>query len=102
MFQLDPNPKFSAPVSIPVPGQGEAEITVIFRHKKKSDLQAYLDNAKGRSDLDSCAEIVTGWSGVEADFSAEALAALLDNYHGAGLAILQTYLRELTGQRVKN
>ena len=102
MFQLEPNPTFTAPVAIPVPGQGEATIEVKFKHMGKQGLQAFLDGAKDRTDIDSCSYIVAGWSGVSADYSPEALATLLENYHGAGLAILQAYFRELTGQRVKN
>ena len=108
MFTLEPNPTFTAPVAIPLPGGEAATIDITFRHMGREALQRFLGRVKDMPDAEAAEEIIADWSGVAgADgeplpSSAENIMALLDNYHGAALAILQTYIRELTGQRVKN
>ena len=108
MFQLEPNPTFTAPVAIPLPGGETATIDFTFAHMGRKSLQEFLAAVKDLPDGEAVRKIVTGWSGVAgADgeplpITDENIMALLDNYHGAALAILQVYIRELTGQRVKN
>lgn len=108
MFQLEPNPTFTAPVAIPMPGGEAATIDITFRHMGREALQRFLGRVKDMPDAEAAEEIIADWSGVAgADgeplpITDENITALLDNYHGAALAILQTYIRELTGQRVKN
>ena len=108
MFQLEPNPTFTAPVAIPLPGGEPATIEMTFRHMGREALQRFLGRVKDTSDAEAAEEIIVDWSGVAgADgkplpITAENIVAMLDNYHGAALAILQTYIRELTGQRAKN
>lgn len=108
MFQLEPNPTFTAPVSIPLPGGETATVDFTFAHMGRKALQLFLDQVKEKPDAETVRQIVTGWAGVagkdgeQLRCTAENIAAMLDNYHGAALAILQTYIRELTGQRVKN
>ena len=102
MFQLEPSPTFTAPVAIPLPGGETATIDFIFKHKKKAAFQQFVDSIKDQPELATCAEVVSGWANVNAEYSIEALESMLDNYHGAALAILQSYIRELTGARVKN
>jgi hypothetical protein len=108
MFTLEPNPTFTAPVSIPLPGGEIATVDFTFAHKGRKALQRFLDRVKDMPDAEAVAEILGDWSGISgADgeplpYTPEALEALLDNHHGAAMAILQTYIRELTGARVKN
>ena len=108
MFQLEPNPTFSAPVAIPLPGGETATIDFTFAHMGRKALQEFLADVKDLPDGEAIRKIVTGWNGVagadgeQLRCTAEHIAALVDGYHGAALAILQTYIRELTGQRVKN
>ena len=108
MFQLEPNPTFTAPVAIPLPGGETATIDFVFAHMGRKSLQEFLAAGKDLPDGEAVRKIVTGWNGVAgADgeplpITDDNIAALLDNYHGAALAILQVYIRELTGQRVKN
>lgn len=108
MFQLEPNPTFTAPVAIPLPGGETATIDITFRHMGREALQRFLGRVKDVPDAEAAGEILVDWSGVAGangeplPITAENIAALVDNYHGAALAILQTYIRELTGQRVKN
>ena len=108
MFQLEPNPTFTAPVSIPLPGGETATVDFTFAHMGRKELQEFIAAVKEIPDSEALRKIVAGWSGVAgADgktipYSADALEALVDSYHAAALAVLQTYFRELTGQRVKN
>ena len=108
MFQLEPNPTFTAPVAIPLPGGETATIEMTFMHLGRKSLQRFLDRVKDLPDAEAIGDIVASWSGVGGKdgepmpYTAENLASMLDNYHGAALAILQTYIRELTVQRVKN
>ena len=108
MFKLEPNPTFTAPVAIPLPGGETATIDFTFAHMGRDALQRFLGRVKDLPDAEAVVDIVDDWSGVAgADgeplpITDENIMALLDNYHGAALAILQTYIRELTGQRVKN
>lgn len=108
MFQLEPNPTFTAPVVIPLPGGETATIDFTFAHMGRDALQRFLVRVKDLPDAEAVGDIVDGWAGVSGGdgeplpYTEEALAVLLDGYHGAALAILQTYIRELTGQRVKN
>ena len=108
MFQLEPNPTFTAPVAIPLPGGETATMDFTFAHMGRTALQEFLADVKDLPDGEAIRKIVADWSGVAgADgkplpSTAENIVAMLDNYHGAALAILQAYIRELTGARVKN
>lgn len=102
MFKLQPNPTFVAPVAIPVPGAAAQEINVTFAHKGKSEIKAYLDLATTREDIDSLSEIVLGWDGVDADFTRDNLAVLLDAYPGAAMALLTSWVNELGKAVAKN
>ena len=108
MFQLEPNPTFTAPVAIPLPGGETATVDFTFAHMGRKALQEFLADVKDLPDSEAIRKIVTGWSGVagadgeQLRCTAENIASLVDGYHGAALAILQTYISELTGQRAKN
>ena len=108
MFQLEPNPTFTCPVAIQLPGGETATIDFTFAHMGRKALQEVLAAIKDLPDGEAIRKIVTGWNGVAGSdgeqlrCTAENIAALVDGYHGAALAILQTYFRELTGARVKN
>ena len=102
MFKLQPNPTFSAKVAIPVAGDVAQEMGVTFAHKGKAEIKAFLDQAAGREDIDSLSEIVVGWDGVDADFSRDNLAILLDAYPGAALALLTAWVEELGKAVQKN
>lgn len=102
MLTLAPAATFAATVRIHVPGVDDVPVNFIFAHKGKSALKDYMARAKGMEDLDAVAEIVTGWDGIEADYSREALAALLDAYPSAAVSILDGYLAEIGKAAAKN
>ena len=101
MFKIDPDPVFTAPIDIPLPGGERKSFTGSFKHKGRAEAQAFLESAQG-DDVEMVAEILLGWDGVDAEFSRETLARLLDNYVGAGAAILEAWALGLAGGRAKN
>ncbi len=104
MFKLNPNPTFKAKVGIPTPGGKTQDIEFEFRHRTVSAFDAFIRDEKVRTmdNLDFVMELVVGWSGVDADFSRDAVSTLLENYHGAAFAIRDAYLSELSAARLKN
>jgi hypothetical protein len=106
MFKLAPNPTFKAAVTIPIPGQPEGEkVTFIFKHMTKKAFVKFYDRLAGteaRKDSDVVGDLVSGWEGVDAEFSVENLETFLDNYPPAALAIMDTYRVELLEARAKN
>ena len=105
MLKLQPNPTFKAKVGIPVPGADKpAEIVCVFAHMTRDEYQAFADPAAlaSRGDLDSLIRILRGWEGVDAEFSADALAMLCQQYHGAAFAISSAFVQELTRARLGN
>ena len=108
-FKLVPNPTFTAPVNLTVPGQeSPAQIELEFRHKTPDALKAWFEDGKAKTTAEALGEVVSGWSGVldEKDkplaYSSELLAALLQNYPASGTEILTAYVNRLTESRAKN
>ncbi|RIQ74576.1 hypothetical protein D0838_05095 [Bordetella avium] len=104
VFSLDAPATFPAVVSIPCPGKDPAPLRLIFRHLTSEQLTAWLASTKEvKSDAEWLAGIIEGWEGVSADFSADALAKLVSNYHAPAVnAIVDKYLAELTEVRRGN
>ena len=106
MFKLQPNPTFEASITIPVPGGTEGKIKFKFKRLGKKalrDLFASLqEEGNEREDADVIGDIVEGWSGVDTEFSKEALETLCDAYPGATTAIILGYNKEMLEGKVKN
>lgn len=103
MFKINPNPTFKATVLLSVPGADKpASITVEFKHLAKSALRDYFAGLDGKSDAEALATVITGWQGVDAEFSVDALALLLDNYPAAAGELFEAFRRELLEARRKN
>ena len=103
MLKLNPNPTFDAEVRITVPGQVEPEsVTLTFAYKSRSELSEYLKGMSGQTDLEALQGVVVGWSGIDAEFSKDALASLIDNYHAAAGDIIAGYVKALAESRAKN
>lgn len=104
MFQLDPSPTFKATVKIPAPGGESFDLKVTFKHRTRDELKAYWSDATAgkMEDLAAVMQVLDGWEDVSAKFSEEAVAKLLQNYHGAASAIFQSYLKELTQASLGN
>lgn len=103
MFKLNPKPTFSAVVKIPVPGENAADLTIIFKHKRRDEVADFFQRAAAADTKDAILlEIVEGWKDVDTEFSPEALHDLVQNYHGAVQAIFDAYLIELSQARKGN
>jgi hypothetical protein len=102
-LKLQPAETFAGSAEIPVPGQEPARVSMTWRHKGREALQAWVNSAVGRDDVDVLAEVIASW-GPEIDepFSREALARLLDAYPGAAQALFWAYRKDLTEGRRKN
>ncbi len=105
LFSIQPAPTFTAPVKIPRPGEEPAEITVTFKHMTREQMSDFIDRSSGAKkgeDVDLVMEMVSGWSGVDTPFSAEAVGLLIENYQGAIPALLGAFISSLTEGRRKN
>lgn len=100
-FKLKPDATFTATVKIPN-GDAPLPLTLRYRRKSKDDVAAWVDASAGRAEIDTLVDVVDGWIDVDAAFSREALAELLSNYSGAGMAIWRGYLRALSEAERKN
>ena len=114
---LQPNPTFTAPVLIPVPGGKPVAVSFTFRHRGRVALeehQKYIDavlvklrdESTTRSealelDIEVVMKSATAWE-MDDPFNEESLRTLLENYHGAAAAIYATYMRELLQAKAGN
>ena len=102
MFKIDPNPTFSAPVSVHVPGQGSGSFIAEFVYLDKEARKDYVEGLPGKSNLEALAEIVVGWSEMDAPFSHANLERLLNKYDTAAEGFFNAFFKELTGAAAKN
>ena len=100
-IKLNPDPTFTAPVSIPVHGKSPVAVKFTFKHRTKDAAQAWLEEIKDKSDVDVVMDCATAWE-LDDKFTAENVELLLQNYVGAGGAVVSTYLDELLAARAKN
>ena len=70
MFQINPNPTFSATVDIPAAGGRTEKLKLVFKHKTRDEALEYLRRspAEGEDDASVLLEIIAGWEDVDADF----------------------------------
>ena len=92
-LKLLANPTFQAEVRIPVP-EGEAVLTMTFKHRTKSSLPAFFEKLKALTDLEVIKEVASGWD-ADGEFDDENISTLLDQYHMAGYTITQRYIEAL-------
>lgn len=100
-IKLEANPTFEALVPVPIPGAGTVDVKFTFKHRTRKAVKEWLDADKNADDVAMVQSVATSWE-LDDAFNAENIAKLCDNYAGAGLAIVQTYLDELRGARAKN
>jgi hypothetical protein len=100
-FTLTPSPTFRANVSIQIPGERPAQIEFIFKHRNREEFRKFSEGLEGRGDVEILLDIASGWD-LDDAFDEKNLQQLVDNYMGAGRAVLETYVTELTASRAKN
>ena len=102
-LKLDPSPTFWSKVDIPIPGAPKGvEIECEFGHMDRDAFAVFTDTATARTDIDGTMAILRSWRGPDAAFSREAVAKLLQNYHGASFAITEKFCSELGKLRSGN
>ncbi|MYZ44217.1 phage tail assembly chaperone [Schauerella aestuarii] len=104
MFKVIAKPTFEGTAKIPVAGEKDADLKLIFKHKTRDEAREYFDRVgkSEASDGEILAEIIEGWKDVDTEFSVEALNQVTQNYHQAVPAIFHCYTAELNKARTKN
>lgn len=112
---LTPPATFSAPVEIHMPGGKVGEIEFKFKHRTKSAIKELLatfaapagadDEAKAAfvapEDVDVIMDLASGWD-LDEPFNRETVERMTEVYVGSAQAVINAYLSELSGARVKN
>lgn len=102
---LNAAPTFKAKVGIPVAGSPAVSVEFTFKHRTKADLEAHIKKVASEpesfGDVQVVMGAVVGWE-LDDEFNAENVATLLQNYHGAGRAIMEAYGVELVQARLGN
>lgn len=104
-FKLQPAPTFTAPVEIPVPGDGLSKVVFTFKYRDREEMKAFLarvsDADSKMSDAELIEEMCAGWDLTD-PFERASLDLLVLNYIRATDAIFDKYLEEQTKARAKN
>ena len=74
-------------------------VTIEFRYMPVSEA---MELAKKKTIGEMLAEIIKGWDGIEATFSPESLAELLDYNPAMGLELFNGFFAGLAESRAKN
>lgn len=100
-FTLAVSPTFKSTVIIPAPGGKSAPIEFTFKHRTRDAFKEFTESLGGRDDVDVLLDIASGWD-LDEPFDKETVEQLTQNYLGAGRAVAEAYINELTAARVKN
>lgn len=109
MIPLEPNPTFTIPVGLSVPGRSEQiEIPITFRYLDDSQYRAWAKTAATRPDPDTLHDVIVGWNDAVRDpdgkpvpYSFTALVTLLERYRPAAGEIYEGFQRELRESKKK-
>ncbi|KAF1043062.1 MAG: hypothetical protein GAK35_02382 [Herbaspirillum frisingense] len=103
MLKLNPDPTFLLPVPVPVPGkEAPTVIKLVAKYRNIDDLQSFAAALAERSLEQAVCETITGWEGVDTDFSVDALTVLMKSYPSLHNVILEAYFLESHKARRKN
>ena len=100
-FKLDPNPTFTVPVEIPVHGGTAHPVKFTFKHRTREEMKSLFDDAVKKNDVETVLELVAGWE-LDDELNEENVRRLVENYQGAGHAIVRAYLAEIQQVRLGN
>lgn len=102
MFKIDPNPTFSAPVSVHVPGQGSGSFIAEFVYLDQAARKDYIAALGSKTNAEALSEIVVGWNDMDVPFSQDNLEKLLNKYDTAAQGFFKAFFAELSGAAEKN
>lgn len=104
-FKLQPAPTFTAPVEIPVPGDGLSKVVFTFKYRDRDAMKAFLAKVSApestMTDEELIEEMCVGWELAD-PFERASVELLVRNYIQAAGAIFDKYLDEHTKARAKN
>lgn len=100
-FNLTATPTFKEQVAIAVPGGKSVNVEFTFKHRSKEQFKEFIEGVEGREDVDVIKEVASGWE-LDEPFNDENITKMTENYMGSARAIIETYMRELSGARTKN
>jgi hypothetical protein len=100
-LQLKAEPTFQASVGIPVAGGEAVPVLLTFKHRTRTELDAFIKSRPKKSDAESFMDMVQGWD-LEDEFTEANVKTLLENYIGAALATFHAYIDQLVQAKAKN
>lgn len=90
-FKLKANPTFRRVVELKSLDGEVMPLALEMRHRRRSELKAFIEGLPGRSDDEIVADIVAGWFDVDTEFSQEALRDLMEEWACAPGRIWEDY-----------
>lgn len=100
-LSLKADPTFTKKVTIQRAGKTSVDVEFTFRHKTRPEFAEWLKTLEGKDKIVSVMECASGWE-LEDPFNEASVTELNDNYMGSARAIVDTYLAELSGERLGN
>lgn len=100
-LKLIPDPTFQAKVAIPVAGKGEVDLVFTFKHRTRSEMQAFLAQHQELDDVKLVTGCASGWELAD-EFNDANVAEFASQYIAGPSAVFETYCAELIGARRKN
>ena len=94
-------PTFPAEVPIPIAGGDPISVSMTFKHRTKRELESFVKEREGKSDIDSFLDFVIGWE-LEDEFNRENIETLFEHHIGTPIVAFRTYLDQLYKAREKN
>lgn len=108
-IRIIPNPTFRARVQLTVPGEPDAAIEFVFRHKSPKALTEWHQTFGDKTSAEALSEVVEKWAGGvidengdEVPYTPENFALFLAAHAPRAEELLETYLREVFESRRKN
>lgn len=100
-LQLVAKPTFPATVAVPVAGGAAVVVEFIFRHRTKTELDAFIASRADKSNAETMLDMVQGWN-LDEPFNAANVDLLLENYIGTAVVAYHAYIDELVKTKLKN
>lgn len=100
-LNLATDPTFTATAHIPVPGAGTAPVKFTYKYRDREEFKEFVEVLKDAEDVEMIMDIASGWD-LDEPFDKAHVEKMVKKFIGAPRAILDTYMQEQTGARVKN
>lgn len=96
MLKKVPNPKFTVPVNVRIPG-GVMPIKVTYHYFSPEDWQTVVKGNPEMTYEQALEKVVDSWEGPETPFSLAELADYKRSYPGIANAMFNTFFNEIHG-----